>query len=30
VAVIDTKDWKVSKLLTTGPGTDGLAWAVQK
>jgi len=30
VAVIDTKEWKVSKLLNTGPGTDGLAWAVRK
>jgi DNA-binding beta-propeller fold protein YncE len=30
VAVIDTKDWKVAKLINTGPGTDGLAWAVGK
>lgn len=29
VAVIDTKDWKVEKYITTGPGTDGLAWAVK-
>lgn len=27
VAVIDLKDWKVAKLISTGPGTDGLAWA---
>ena len=27
VAVIDLKDWKVAKLIDTGPGTDGLAWA---
>jgi YVTN family beta-propeller protein len=27
VAVIDLKEWKVAKLISTGPGTDGLAWA---
>jgi DNA-binding beta-propeller fold protein YncE len=27
VAVIDLKDWKVAKMISTGPGTDGLAWA---
>jgi len=27
VAVIDLKELKVSKLINTGPGTDGLAWA---
>ena len=27
VAVIDLKEWKVAKLIETGPGTDGLAWA---
>ena len=27
VAVIDLKAWKVVKLINTGPGTDGLAWA---
>jgi hypothetical protein len=27
VAVIDVKDWKVEKLINTGRGTDGLAWA---
>jgi DNA-binding beta-propeller fold protein YncE len=30
VAVIDLKNWKVEKLIETGPGTDGLAWAEQK
>jgi DNA-binding beta-propeller fold protein YncE len=29
VAVIDTKDWTVSKLIDAGPGVDGLAWAPQ-
>jgi YVTN family beta-propeller protein len=27
VAVIDVKEWKVEKLINTGRGTDGLAWA---
>ena len=27
VAVIDLKDWTVKRLIKTGPGTDGLAWA---
>ena len=27
VAVIDLKEMKVAKLISTGPGTDGLAWA---
>jgi len=27
VAVIGLKDWTVTKLINTGPGTDGLAWA---
>jgi YVTN family beta-propeller protein len=27
VAVIDLKEWKTVKLINTGPGTDGLAWA---
>ena len=27
VAVIDLKELKVAKLINTGPGTDGLAWA---
>ncbi len=30
VAVIDLKEWKVAKLISTGPGTDGLAWASRK
>ena len=30
VAVIDVQLWKVAKLINTGPGTDGLAWAAQK
>jgi len=30
VAVIDLKTWKRSKLIATGPGTDGLAWAAAK
>jgi DNA-binding beta-propeller fold protein YncE len=29
VAVIDTKDWTVSKLIDAGKGVDGLAWAQQ-
>ena len=29
VAVIDLKEWKTVKLINTGPGTDGLAWAKQ-
>jgi DNA-binding beta-propeller fold protein YncE len=29
VAVIDTKDWTVRKLIDAGPGVDGLAWAQQ-
>lgn len=29
VAVIDLKTWKVAKMFNTGPGTDGLAWAVR-
>ena len=27
VAAIDLKTWKVEKLIDTGPGADGLAWA---
>lgn len=27
VAVIDLKNWNVRKLIETGPGADGLAWA---
>ena len=27
VAAIRTSDWTVDKLIETGPGTDGLAWA---
>jgi DNA-binding beta-propeller fold protein YncE len=27
VVVIDLKEMKVAKLISTGPGTDGLAWA---
>ena len=27
VAVINLQDWKAEKLIQTGPGTDGLAWA---
>lgn len=27
VAVIDLKNWELEKLINTGPGTDGLAWA---
>lgn len=27
VAVLDLSDWNVAKLINTGPGTDGLAWA---
>ena len=27
VAEIDTATWKVRRLITTGPGADGLAWA---
>jgi len=27
VAVLDLKDWLVEKLIPTGRGTDGLAWA---
>jgi len=27
VAVINLQDWKTAKLIQTGPGTDGLAWA---
>jgi len=30
VAVVDLKAWKVVKLIATGPGTDGLAWASRK
>ena len=31
VAVIDLKEWKVAKLISTGLGnTDGLAWASRK
>lgn len=29
VAVISLADWQVTKLINTGPGTDGLAWAGQ-
>lgn len=27
VAAIDTATWQVKKLIQTGPGTDGIAWA---
>jgi DNA-binding beta-propeller fold protein YncE len=27
VAVLDLKQWKTARLIGTGPGTDGLAWA---
>jgi len=27
VAAIRTLDWKVDKLIETGPSTDGSAWA---
>jgi len=27
IAVIDTKNWRVSQLIEAGPGADGLAWA---
>ena len=27
VAVIDLKDWRVTKTLDSSPGADGLAWA---
>jgi DNA-binding beta-propeller fold protein YncE len=27
VAAIDTATWQVKKLIPTGPGTDGIAWA---
>jgi YVTN family beta-propeller protein len=30
VAVIDPKERRVTKLIETGPGTDGLAWARKK
>jgi len=30
VAVVDLKAWKVAKLIATGSGTDGLAWASRK
>jgi len=30
IAVIDTKEWKVKKLIDAGPGADGLAWAKGK
>ena len=26
VAVLNLEDWKVEKLIATGPGADGLAW----
>jgi DNA-binding beta-propeller fold protein YncE len=29
VAEIRTSDWTVTRLIDAGPGTDGLAWAVQ-
>ena len=29
VAVISLADWRVAKMINTGPGTDGLAWASQ-
>jgi DNA-binding beta-propeller fold protein YncE len=28
VAVLDLKEWKVTKLIDAGRGADGLAWAV--
>jgi len=30
VAVIDTKDWKVDRLIEAGPMADGLAWAAAR
>jgi DNA-binding beta-propeller fold protein YncE len=27
IAVIDLKEWTVTKLIAAGPGVDGLAWA---
>jgi DNA-binding beta-propeller fold protein YncE len=27
VAAIDTREWKVARLINAGPGADGLAWA---
>lgn len=30
VAEIQTSNWTVSRLIDTGPGADGLAWAAQK
>ena len=27
VAIIDIKNWRIDKLIDTGPGADGLAWA---
>lgn len=30
VAVINLESWKVEKLIATGPGADGLAWAERK
>ncbi len=29
VAVIDVKEWRVTKLIEAGPGADGLAWAAR-
>jgi hypothetical protein len=29
VAEIDTDTWKMTRLIATGKGTDGLAWATQ-
>lgn len=30
IAVIDTKNWRVSKLIEAGPGADGLAWTTTR
>jgi hypothetical protein len=30
IAAINTADWKVEKLIDTGKGTDGLAWAARQ
>jgi len=27
VAILDIKNWRIDKLIDTGPGADGLAWA---
>jgi hypothetical protein len=30
VAVLNLENWKVEKLIETGPGADGLAWVERK